>query len=86
MSKSRWIELAENGLHLLIEVAEGEVVRLLHFGTDEYTGIRDWPEKTRAKYRILEVHASGENHDDHHGSKHTGTMPGKPGEGYTGAQ
>ncbi|WP_239613539.1 glycoside hydrolase family 36 protein [Cohnella mopanensis] len=77
MSESRWIKLSENGLHLLFEVTEAGDVRLLHFGANEPEGIEGWPDKKRAKYRLLEVHASGENHDDHHGSKHTGTLPGK---------
>lgn len=77
MSESRWIELAENGLYLLIEVTKDGDVRLLHFGLKAYEGIKGWPEKARAKYRMLEIQSSGENHDDHHGSKHTGTLPGK---------
>ncbi|MFC5471163.1 glycoside hydrolase family 36 protein [Cohnella suwonensis] len=77
MNDSRWIRVEENGMRLLFEVASDGDVRFLHFGNGEPIGIESWPEKTRAKYRLLEVHASGENHDDHHGSKHTGTLPGK---------
>lgn len=77
MEQSRWIRIEENGLHLLFEVTDVGDIRLLHFGNAAPVGIEDWPEKTRAKYRMLEIHASGENHDDHHGSKHTGTLPGK---------
>lgn len=77
MNDSLWIRIEENDLHMLLEITSDKDVRLLHFGTEEPDGIERWPEKTRAKYRMLEVHASGENHDDHHGSKHTGTLPGK---------
>jgi alpha-galactosidase len=37
---------------------------------------RAWDDKKKSKFRMLEVHMSGENQNDHHGSKHTGSMPG----------
>jgi|HigsolmetaGSP11D_1036233.scaffolds.fasta_scaffold04654_3 alpha-galactosidase len=77
MNESRWMRIRENGICLLLEATAQGDVRLLHFGPDEPEGVEDWPDKTRVKYRLIEVHASGENQDDHHGSKHTGTLPGK---------
>ncbi|WP_458460656.1 glycoside hydrolase family 36 protein [Paenibacillus sp.] len=77
MKDSRWIEMNENGMELVLEVTAIGDVRLLYVGTAAPTDLRELPEKIRSKYRLLEVHASGENQDDHHGSKHTGTLPGK---------
>lgn len=75
---SEWIRIEENGLHLLFEITETGDVRFLYMGLAEAGAEHEeWPEKKRAKYRLVEVHASGENHNDHHGSKHTGTTPGK---------
>jgi Alpha-galactosidase len=73
-----WIRIEENGLHLLFEITESGDVRFLHMGlAPAGTDAENWTDKKRGKYRLVEVHVSGENHDDHHGSKHTGTLPGK---------
>ncbi len=69
------ISVAENGIHLVIEVTEAGDVRLLHFGPAAFdatvlTG------KDKQRFRLVELQLTGENQDDHHGSKHTGTMPG----------
>ncbi|MNJ25675.1 Alpha-galactosidase [compost metagenome] len=71
------IYIYENGLHLWFEVTEDRDLRLLHFGDHPTTLFEGWDDKRKAKHRFIEVHVSGENHDDHHGSKHTGTLPGK---------
>ncbi|MBB3114500.1 alpha-galactosidase [Paenibacillus phyllosphaerae] len=76
MIESTWQRISENGIELLLEITADGDVRLLHFGTGEPEDVAQWPDKIRAKYRLIEVHASGENHNDHHGSKHTGTLPG----------
>ncbi|CAM3477200.1 MULTISPECIES: glycoside hydrolase family 36 protein [Saccharibacillus] len=76
-TQSSWIEIEENGLHVLLEVTESGDVRLLHMGLDRAEAAQSWPEKKRSKFRLTEIQASGENHDDHHGSKHTGTLPAK---------
>lgn len=67
----------ENRLVIIIETTDGGDVRLLHVGQEPDDHPELWNEKKRSKCRLVEVHFSGENHDDHHGSKHTGTMPGK---------
>ncbi|WP_337102644.1 glycoside hydrolase family 36 protein [Paenibacillus sp. YIM B09110] len=69
--------IRENGLVILIETTADGDVRLLHLGQEPDDHPELWDEKRRSKCRLVEVHFSGENHDDHHGSKHTGTMPGK---------
>jgi alpha-galactosidase len=75
---SEWIRIEENGLHLLFEITETGDIRFLYMGlTEAGAEYEQWPDKKRAKFRLVEVHASGENHNDHHGSKHTGTTPGK---------
>ncbi|QDH23003.1 hypothetical protein [Saccharibacillus brassicae] len=76
-TQSSWIKIEENGLHVLLEVTESGDVRLLHMGPDRAEAAQSWPEKKRSKFRLTEIQASGENHDDHHGSKHTGTLPAK---------
>jgi alpha-galactosidase len=74
---AQWIEIAENGLHLTIEITEEQHVRLLHFGSKPRPAeVENWDDKKKSMFRLTEVHISGENQNDHHGSKHTGSMPG----------
>ncbi len=70
------ISICENGLYLVVEITPDLDVRLLHFSVLEFEGARI-PERQKAKFRLVEIQASGENQDDHHGCKHTGTVPGK---------
>lgn len=77
LQPAQWLEIEENGIHILIEITEDQDVRLLYIGTHAYPEVKQWSEKKRAKFRMVEIQASGENHDDHHGSKHTGTLPAK---------
>ena len=73
----RQIAIEENGVFLVLEILEqsGSAV-LLHcqrapFRPDEIReNQKDW-------YRLVEVQAAGEDQDDHHGSKYTGTLPGR---------
>ncbi|RUT45281.1 alpha-galactosidase [Paenibacillus anaericanus] len=74
---SQNIKILENGIHLQFEVTNERDVRFLHFGAKPYNEVELWDDKRRSKLRLVEVHVSGENHDDHHGPKHTGTLPGK---------
>ncbi|ASS97000.1 glycoside hydrolase family 36 protein [Peribacillus simplex] len=75
-SVSQLIEIQENGLYLVFEVTEEKDVRFLHFSSLPFVWISEWDDKTRSKFRLVEIHFSGENQNDHHGSKHTGTYPG----------
>lgn len=68
------INICENGIFLNILVNDKGDVRLLHMSS---TPIENYPdEHNGAKYRLVEVHESGRNQNDHHGSKHTGSCPG----------
>ncbi len=65
------IRIHKNGLYLDIVVSpEGEVF-LLNISAGE----RPLPGKIQW-YRMVELQLSGQNQNDHHGSKHTGTQPG----------
>jgi alpha-galactosidase len=65
----------ESGLHLVWEMAADKPVRLLHFSCLPPEGDAV-AEPLRKWYGAVELQASGENQDDHHGSKYTGTSPG----------
>lgn len=73
---SQFINIEENGIHMVIEITgEGETL-LRHMAPFPYDGtlieaVDD------VKYRICEVQVAGMNQDDHHASRHTGTMPGR---------
>lgn len=67
----------ENGLHLLFEITDDLDVRLLHFSSYLPPQSSELLEESkRRSFRLVEVHFSGENQNDHHDMKHTGTMPG----------
>ncbi len=69
------IVIQENGLYLVLEITDHQDVRLLHFSSLIFN-----PEtvtmQQQKMFRLVEVQVAGENQDDHHGSKHTGTRPG----------
>ncbi|PEL13701.1 glycoside hydrolase family 36 protein [Bacillus sp. AFS017336] len=71
------IEIEENGIFLAFEVTEDKDVRFLHFSSIPSNEYLNWDDRKRSKYRLVEIHFSGENQNDHHGSKHTGTNPGR---------
>lgn len=64
------------GLHLVIRVADDGGARLAHLGMEPFEEhlVRPHEEKM---FRLLEVQCAGENYNDHHGLKHTGTNPGQ---------
>jgi alpha-galactosidase len=68
------IDIFENGIFLNIEVADDGDVRLMHMSSLPMN--TDVDEQKSKKYRLVEVHESGLNQNDHHGSKHTGSCPG----------
>ncbi|MBU9711595.1 alpha-galactosidase [Bacillus tamaricis] len=59
-----------------MEISSDKDIRLLHFGTQPFIEEKEWNDNKRSKFRLIELHLSGENQNDHHGSKHTGTNPG----------
>lgn len=70
------ISFSENGIYVALEITENKDVRLLHFSSLPYGRTTLGDAKQQKYFRLVELHVSGENQDDHHGSKHTGTMPG----------
>ncbi|MFD0714295.1 glycoside hydrolase family 36 protein [Paenibacillus sp. GCM10027626] len=75
MAQQQMILIEENGIYMEIEVANDGDVRLLHCSSLPATGEQLGEEKARQRRRIVELQATGEDQDDHHGSKYTGTMP-----------
>lgn len=70
------IRIRENEIEMVFKVAEDGALYLLHCQrkpfreTDIAQNQEDW-------YRLVEIQLAGENQDDHHGSKYTGTLPGR---------
>lgn len=65
------IKIVENGIYLQIEVTEEGDVRLLHLSSLPF-GNTPKEEQAR-KFRLVEIHETGFNQNDHHGSKYTGS-------------
>jgi alpha-galactosidase len=70
------ILIEENGLFLAFEVTDTQDFRLLHFSPLSFCEDRLDDEIKRKWFRMVEIQATGQDIDDHHGAKHTGTMPG----------
>ena len=70
------IRITENGINLVIEVNEKKDLRLLHFSSLPF-GESSVKEDEKSFFRLLELQLTGRDHDDHHGSKNTGSVPGK---------
>ncbi|PYI56618.1 glycoside hydrolase family 36 protein [Paenibacillus flagellatus] len=75
MAAHRLIAIRESGIHLHVEITEDGDVRLRHFSPFPEDEARSGSDATRSRRRIVELQASGEDHNDHHGAKYTGTMP-----------
>lgn len=69
------IRLHEGSLFLVLRVREDGDVLLLHCSTEPFDP-DSIPEHTLCWYRLVELQTAGENQNDHHGNKHTGTSPG----------
>ncbi|QSO51563.1 alpha-galactosidase [Alicyclobacillus curvatus] len=76
MSEPKQILIEENGLNLVFEITDELDVRLLHLSAVPFQKETIVKEHLKQKFRMVEVHASGEDQADHHGQKHTGTNPG----------
>lgn len=72
---SKRIEIAENGLYLIIDITEEQDVRLLHFGAAplEAGVIAD---NHKPGFRLLELQLSGEDRAEYHGRTHRASYPG----------
>ncbi|QJD86575.1 glycoside hydrolase family 36 protein [Cohnella herbarum] len=71
------IAIEENGISLLFDWTDGGDVRLLHLSRQAWDEQFIGEEKARRAFRMVEAQVTGEDQDDHHGSKHLGTMPAK---------
>lgn len=67
----------ENGLYIALHVTDDGDVRLLHFAPVPFDPASIDGERQEQWFRLVELQATGEDQDDHHGLKHTGTVPGK---------
>ena len=73
---SQQYRIEESGICLVLEVSDEGAVHLLHCQRTPFQekqiapGQKEW-------YRLVEIQAAGEDQDDHHGGKYTGTLPGK---------
>lgn len=72
---NKTLSLKENGIHLVFEITVDNEILLLHLSSMPFDD-RLVDEKEKRWFKLVEVHVSGEDQDDHHGSKHTGCMPG----------
>jgi alpha-galactosidase len=68
------IDFSENGIFLSVQVTGAGDVRLLALAPRPPSPQPS--EETARAFRIVEVQESGQNLNDHHGSKHTGSCPG----------
>ena len=71
---SKIINVAENGLYLVLEITVEKDVRLLHFGAAPLE--REISEKKKAGFRLMELQLSGEDRDEYHGRTHRASYPG----------
>lgn len=69
------IEINENGLYVTLEISDDGRIYLLHCG---YQPLRDGDIEAyqKDKFVLVQLQLAGYNQNEHHGSKHTGTMPG----------
>lgn len=64
------LDLSQNGITLVVEITQEGQAYLKHFG---YGACTDQREKKAKWCPLAEVHISGENANDHHFGKHTGS-------------
>ena len=66
----------ENDINIIIEITEEKDVRLLHFSAMPFYTTNEKSDEEYRWHRLVEIQETGENQDDHHSMKHTGTSPG----------
>lgn len=74
--EERLIRIEENGIHLVFRISQTGEVYFLHCQKSEFEE-PDIAAGRESGYRLVEIQAAGEDQDDHHGSKYTGTLPGR---------
>lgn len=70
-----FIRIKENETELVLKIAEDGGLYLLHCQRTPFRS-GDIRENQQDWYRLVQVQLTGEDQDDHHGSKYTGTLPG----------
>jgi len=70
------IFIEENGLYATIGITKELDVRLLHFSNEPWLEENLFDEIIQKEQRLVEIQITGENQLIHHGTKHTGTVPG----------
>ena len=66
------LDFSQNGIYIVFEIDGKGGVSLRHFSTQEKECERK-NAKNLSSCRIVDVHVAGEDVDDHHGAKHTGS-------------
>lgn len=69
------VRIEENGLNLVFELEKGKRARFLYFSPVPYRG-GAVPESLKNGFKLVDLAESGMDNTDHHGMKHTGTVPG----------
>lgn len=73
---AKLFEIKENDINFVLEVEEDGSVVFLHCQQREFRR-EDVKESQKDWYRLVELQVAGEDQDDHHGSKYTGTLPAR---------
>ncbi len=63
------LDFSQNGIQMIFEITDNNMVALKHFSKNAPVS----KNKNLKWCNIAEIHVCGENPDDHHGGKHTGT-------------
>ena len=71
----KWYRVQENGVNLVFLVTEKGEVFFVHCQKSGFEE-KEIPEDQLEGYRLVQLQAAGEDQDDHHGAKYTGTLPG----------
>lgn len=70
------IRIEENGIHLVFKISPKGEVFFLHCQKSSFSE-ENIAQDQEEWYRLVELQAAGEDQDDHHGAKYTGTLPGR---------
>lgn len=69
------IHIQSGGLHVVVDAPEGGRARLIHFSSEPFEEAAYSPDTYHKYYTLLELHGTGYDIDDHHGSRYTYTSP-----------
>lgn len=71
----RLIQVHENDMYLVFGITDSNQVRFLHFSPEPYVA-NSVPFQLEQAAKLVELQESGMDNSDHHGMKHTGSLPG----------